>query len=229
MDEIMKKLQDIESESRRSKAELAAKLESRDAEFAAKLDSVTKEMERLEQARGQGAARPVPMQRLAPQPSSQSSVPVGPGESSRPEYACWNCGQPGHLARQCPSYRRTGPPPPPANPHQQPPLQSRQQPQEQRRQEFRTSGVTRSDGRSISHVADHLATYLRARVDGREQDCLLDSGSEMSVLPSSLVHKSQLEPTSFTLKAANGTEIAVLGQATVPLVTPWYELSLIHI
>ena len=45
----------------------------------------------------------------------------------------------------------------------------------------------------------------------------------MSVLPSSLVHKSQVEPTSFTLKAANGTEIAVLGQATVPLVTPWYE------
>ena len=37
------------------------------------------------------------------------------------------------------------------------------------------------------------------------------------------MHKSQLEPTSYTLKAANGTEITVLGQATVPLVTPWYE------
>ena len=87
MDEIMRKLQDIEAANRR-----------REAEFTAKLDSMTKEMERLEQARGQGAARPVPMQRPAPQPPSQSSVPVGPGESSRPVYTCWNCGQLGHLS-----------------------------------------------------------------------------------------------------------------------------------
>ena len=83
VNEIMKKLQDMESAGRQ-----------REAEFAAKLDSTTKEMERykcLEQARSKSAARPVPVQKPVQQPPSQQSVPVGQGESSRPTYTCWNC------------------------------------------------------------------------------------------------------------------------------------------
>ena len=63
--------------------------------------------------------------------------------------------------------------------------------------------------------------YLRARVDGREQDCLLDTGSQISVLPSSIVPKEYIRPADYTLKAVNGTKIEVLGQATLPLITPW--------
>jgi len=59
------------------------------------------------------------------------------------------------------------------------------------------------------------ASYLRARVNGQEVECLLDTDSEVSLLPLSLINRDMLEPTSQTLQAANGTQIAVLGEATV--------------
>ena len=70
------------------------------------------------------------------------------------------------------------------------------------------------------------ATYLRARVDGREQDCLLDTGSEVSLLPASLVPKSQIRPTDYTLRAANGTRIEVLGCAEVPITTELFSSTI---
>jgi len=60
------------------------------------------------------------------------------------------------------------------------------------------------------------AAYLSARIDGRSQDCLLDTGSEVSLLPASLVRNELIRPTTQSLKAANGTRIGVLGKATVP-------------
>ena len=63
------------------------------------------------------------------------------------------------------------------------------------------------------------ATYLRAAVNGHECDCLLDSGSEVTLLPASIVAFLELQPTKKTLKAANKTDIPVLGKVTVPLKT----------
>ena len=69
------------------------------------------------------------------------------------------------------------------------------------------------------------ATYLRARVDGQERDCLLDSGSEVSLLPTSVVRHELIRPTTSTLRTATGTGINVLGEATVPFSTPYVELQ----
>ena len=66
------------------------------------------------------------------------------------------------------------------------------------------------------------ATYLHATVDGSEHDCLLDTGSEVSVLPAFLVRNDLIQPTTQKLRAANGTEIGVLGHASVPFRTPLY-------
>jgi hypothetical protein len=61
------------------------------------------------------------------------------------------------------------------------------------------------------------ATYLRVYIAGQDRDCLLDTGSETSLLPASMVDPGVITRTSHTLRAANGTTIPVLREATVPL------------
>src|SRR6218665_1944678 len=47
--------------------------------------------------------------------------------------------------------------------------------------------------------------------------CLIDTGSEVSILPASYVGNLELQTSSRTLRAANGTEIRVLGEVTLSL------------
>ena len=55
------------------------------------------------------------------------------------------------------------------------------------------------------------ALYLKIRIGDRRLEGLLDSGSEVSLLPASVAVGYELEPTYRVLRAANGTEINVLG------------------
>ena len=150
---------------------------------------------------------------------------------------CWNCGQPGHLAPQCLTGRREVRFPPfpdrPVQPQQMDssrnfrPMQTGQQQQSQASQpsrEYRALSVKKSSVRATSGDSFRSATYLKARVDGREQDCLLDTGSKVSLLPATLVPRSQFRPTDYTLRAANATPIEVLGCADVPITTEMYSL-----
>ena len=59
----------------------------------------------------------------------------------------------------------------------------------------------------------------------KELDCLLDTGSEVSLIPASLVVESEIRPTDYTLRAANGTSIGVLGCAIIPITTDIYSSS----
>ena len=49
-------------------------------------------------------------------------------------------------------------------------------------------------------------------------DCLLDTGSEVTLIPASVVEDEVVKPSNHRLAAANGTEITVLGEVTLPLV-----------
>jgi len=60
------------------------------------------------------------------------------------------------------------------------------------------------------------ATYIRAKVGKRVCDCLLETGSDVTVIPASLVRKENVKDTLQTLSAANGTKIAVIGEVSVP-------------
>ena len=55
--------------------------------------------------------------------------------------------------------------------------------------------------------------YVRARIiNGKQRDCLLDSGSEVSLVPTSWVNGLQLSEATTRLLAVNGTEIEASGQ-----------------
>ena len=133
----------------------------------------------------------------------------GGGDRARQPGNCWTCGEVGHFSRWCP--------------HAQVRQQSGQYQQfGSRSANSRVAGTSKG-----FQAADNRATYLRARVKGKEHECLLDSGSEVSLLPVSAVHPSQLQPTEQTLTAANGTKIPVQGKATVSFSTPSYESSVV--
>jgi len=58
-------------------------------------------------------------------------------------------------------------------------------------------------------------TYLRLVVNGKRSKCLLDTGSDVTLLPTSVVTGLMMEPTTRRIRAPNGTAIKVTGTATV--------------
>ena len=197
--QLRQKVRELES-VQTSSHEQVSKLEAEN-------DALSKELAKLRLLEQQRAARSVPpVPRATEQPAQQFHSRQGGGDVARPPRVCFTCGEPGHFSRSCP---RAGWQPQASSyvpPHHGQPSQ-------------RVAG-TKTD------AAITRASYLRARVNGQEVECLLDTGSEVSLLPLSLINRNMLEPTSQTLQAANGTQIAVLGEATVSFETPWYTTSI---
>src|SRR5678815_3710667 len=57
--------------------------------------------------------------------------------------------------------------------------------------------------------------YLALKVNGKSTFALLDTGSELTLAPASLVRREDIRSSSQTLRAANGTSIRVLGEASL--------------
>ena len=69
------------------------------------------------------------------------------------------------------------------------------------------------------------AAYLHARVNGRIRQCLLDSGADVSLIPSQLVSDDKITPDERRLLAANNTTIHIYGQSSMPLTVGKQRLS----
>ena len=176
------------------------------AKLEAKTEAVNKELVKLKYLHQMRSGNlPQSEQRMMHRPSQGQRGNQGGGDRPKTSDLCWNCNEAGHYSRFCPQARMR--------------QRDRQRPNDSK--DLVVAGTSRNH-----RTATERASYLHANVGRQEHDCLLDSGSEVSLLPAPTVPHTSLLPTKKTLKAANGTEIPVLGKATVPLETEKFSSSI---
>ena len=99
---------------------------------------------------------------------------------------------------------------------------------------FRNSVHSSNDGQTVLKIGgisgrdnhEKCATYLRAKVGNTVCNCLLDTGSETTLIPASIVDKAYIQKTTHVLKAANGTAIPVLGEIIMSISLGKFESKL---
>src|SRR5688572_13938525 len=133
----------------------------------------------------------------------------GPPENQRRGMTCFNCGRAGHISRNCRQARRN---------------QNRQN-RQNGTATTEPDASTPPDPVVMNHTtrprmpdrATNNAVYIRGEINGRSQLCLIDTGSEVSLVPSSTVDGLELRSCNRFLMAANGSDINVLGEVRVPI------------
>ena len=148
---------------------------------------------------------------LAPSDDQSGGQTVRHSEQGRRnEGGCFTCGETNHWERDCHQNRVGG-------------WRSSEGPQKQ--------GLRRDNQRSKTEVWKRAqakwavapqpkgvtSSYLEVMIDGRATQCLLDSGSEISVFPSKFIPPGGMKETCRRFRAANGTEIPVRGEVEVPV------------
>src|SRR5688572_29418097 len=133
--------------------------------------------------------------------------PTTPLENTRRSVTCYNCGRAGHISRNCRQRRRFRNRPNEAGPT------------EDERATMPPDPVARNNTTrpTLPDRASKNAIYIRGTIHGRSQLCLVDTGSEVSLVPSSTVDGLELRSCNRFLMAANGTTIRVPGEVQVPI------------
>ena len=123
----------------------------------------------------------------------QTSRPDEGAYSQQQPFYCYECGAPGHIARNC-ELRR-----------QRTTAQGSAQLPDKGRTYHQRSCAAPIDNSNF----ESSKVYLPMRIARKRFSALLDTGCEITVIPAKLVGRRQLQHTTRTLIAANGTQIPV--------------------
>jgi transposase InsO family protein len=111
-------------------------------------------------------------------------------------FRCYNCGEMGHISRNCPSKTQNNM------------LRARR-------------SLRHSDDQLLTDIQAVLKdernrTYLRMELFGKEHVCLLDSGCSKTVVPPEVAAGLPIKGVSMSMTAANGADMEVYGEADIP-------------
>jgi len=166
---------------------------------SADYETLLKEIEKLGHLSQLRSTTPWSQPAAQPQPSS----PPVHGQLPR---VCFNCNQPGHFAKDCEEPRRN-------NYQRRTEGQVVLQNLEIKQARSLYTGGTKTKAKR----ATDQSTDLRAMIGKYMTDCLLDTGSQTTIIPASFVNPQYLVRTTQTLTAANGTSIPKLGKVTLQM------------
>ena len=141
-------------------------------------DELSKEVGRLrllEEQRKGASAQPPAVSVEATAPRRASPAEQSP--PSRPPPKCYYCGGIGHIVKDL---------------------------GKKKNKYARNGGVSAADDQNDSDIV-RGQTYLRLVVNGKPSRCLLDTGSDVTLLPTSVVTGLRMEPTTRRIRAANGS------------------------
>lgn len=63
--------------------------------------------------------------------------------------------------------------------------------------------------------------YISGTINGQEHNCLLDTGSDVNLMPASVAQDLTIETVSRKILAANGSDIPLKGRVTVSTEFSW--------
>ena len=126
------------------------------------------------------------------------SATKGQQNSRSPQ--CFHCEEYGHIARNC--CRRLGG------------SKQKNKPVGAKPSSGSSKCVNQASGGGRESAAV-VAAYLNMQIDRQSCECLLDTGSDVTLIPATLIKDEPIQSSTYVLKAANGTEIPILGEVSL--------------